>query len=147
MKRTPLSIGSTIQAKGGSSYTYIIDRVIGDGASSIVYEAHYIDSAYGIHDVRLKECYPYASDIKRIGTELVWTDDETATNDKVAFTTAYHKLLDFQNTTKLRNSTAHIFDLCEANGTLYSVMDVNEGQTFEQDNSEKLSDILKTITG
>ena len=46
MKRTPLSIGSTIQAKGGSSYTYIIDRVIGDGASSIVYEAHYIDNAY-----------------------------------------------------------------------------------------------------
>ena len=144
MKRTPLSIGSTIQAKGGSSYTYIIDRVIGDGASSIVYEAHYIDSAYGRHDVRLKECYPYASDIQRIGTELVWVDTEAATNDKTAFITAYHKLLDFQNTTKLRNSTTHIFDLCEANGTLYSVMDVNEGQTFEQDNSGKLSDILKT---
>ena len=144
MKRTPLSIGSTIQAKGSSSYTYIIDRVIGDGASSIVYEAHYIDSAYGRHDVRLKECYPYASDIQRIGTELVWANAETATNDKIAFTTAYHKLLNFQNTTNLRNSTAHIFDLCEANGTLYSVMDVNEGQTFEQDNSEKLSDILKT---
>lgn len=144
MKRTPLSIGSTIQAKGGSSYTYIIDRVIGDGASSIVYEAHYVDNAYGKHDVRLKECYPYASNIQRSGAELIWADSETAMNDKVAFTTAYHKLLEFQNTTKLRNSTAHIFDLCEANGTLYSVMDVNEGQTFEQDNSEKLSDILKT---
>ena len=144
MKRTPLSIGTQIQAKGGSSYTYVIDRVIGDGASSIVYGAHYIDNAYGRHDVRLKECYPYASDIQRNGAEIVWADDATATNDKVAFTTAYHKLLDFQNTSQLRNSTAHIFDLCEANGTLYSVMDVNEGQTFEQDNSEKLSDILKT---
>lgn len=144
MKRTPLSIGTQIQAKGGSSYIYVIDRVIGDGASSIVYEAHYIDNVYGRHDVRLKECYPHASDIQRIGTELVWADAEIATNDKVAFTTAYHKLLEFQNTTKLRNSTAHIFDLCEANGTLYSIMDVNEGQTFEQDNSEKLSNILKT---
>lgn len=144
MKRTPLSIGTQIQAKGGSSYTYVIDRVIGDGASSIVYGAHYIDNAYGRHDVRLKECYPYASDIQRNGAELVWADDATATNDKVAFTTAYHKLLDFQNTSQLRNSTAHIFDLCEANGTLYSVMDVNEGKTFEQDDSEKLSDILKT---
>lgn len=144
MKREPLSIGSTVQAKSGSSYTYIIDRVIGDGASSIVYEAHYIDNAFGRHDVRIKECYPYASDIQRVGTDLIWADIATATNDKVAFTTAYHKLLDFQNTTKLRNSTAHIFDLCEANGTLYSVMDMNEGQPFEQDNSEKLSDILKT---
>ena len=51
MKRTPLSIGSTIQAKGGSSYTYIIDRVIGDGASSIVYEAHYIDNALFLYKV------------------------------------------------------------------------------------------------
>lgn len=144
MKRTPLSIGTQIQAKGGSSYTYVIDRVIGDGASSIVYGAHYIDNAYGRHDVRLKECYPYASDIQRNGAELVWADDASATNNKVAFTTAYHKLLDFQNTSQLRNSTAHIFDLCEANGTLYSVMDVNEGKTFEQDDSEKLSDILKT---
>ena len=144
MKRTPLSIGTQIQAKGGSSYTYVIDRVIGDGASSIVYEAHYIDNAYGRHDVRIKECYPYASNIQRNGAELVWADVATATNDKVAFTTAYHKLLDFQNSSKLRNSTAHIFDLCEANGTLYSVMDVNEGKTFEQDDSEKLSDILKT---
>ena len=64
--------------------------------------------------MRLKECYPYASDIQRVGTDLIWADIATATNDKVAFTTAYHKLLDFQNTTKLRNSTAHIFDLCEA---------------------------------
>ena len=144
MNRTPLSIGSTIQAKGGSSYTYIIDRVIGDGASSIVYEAHYIDNAYGRHDTRIKECYPYASDIQRIGTELVWADATAAMSDKAAFTTAYHMLLDFQNTSNLRNSTAHIFDLCEANGTLYSVMDVNEGQTFDQDNSKKLSDILKT---
>ena len=58
MKRTPLSIGSTIQAKGGSSYTYIIDRVIGDGASSIVYEAHYVDHSNHKHYIRLKECYP-----------------------------------------------------------------------------------------
>ncbi len=144
MKRTPLTSGTEIKVNRGSSYTYIIDRVIGDGANSIVYEAHYIDNAYRRHDVRLKECYPFASDIQRIGMELVWADATVSTDDKVAFTTAYHKLLDFQNTTKLRNSTAHIFDLCEANGTLYSVMDVNEGQTFEQDKSKSLSDILKT---
>lgn len=144
MSRTPLSIGSTVQAVDGSSYTYIIDRVIGDGASSIVYEAHYIDNARGRHDVRLKECYPYASEITRTGSELKWIDSSLCTEDKVAFTCAYHKLMEFQNTTKLRNSTAHIFDLCEANGTLYSVMDVNEGKTFEEDSSESLADILKT---
>lgn len=143
MKRTPLTTGSIIQAKGGLSY--VIDRVIGDGASSMVYEAHYMDSVNGIHNVRLKECYPYASDIKRVGAELVWADLEIADADKTAFRSAYHKLLEFQNTTKLRNSTARVFDLLEMNGTLYSVMDVNEGWTFNQDKSEKLLDILKTI--
>ena len=144
MKRTPLSIGSTIQAKGGSFYTYVIDRVIGDGASSIVYDAHYIENFGGKHYVRLKECYPYASEIQRVESQLVWKYANTCVCDQTAFKKAYDKLLDFQNSIDTGNSTADVFEICEANGTLYSVMRVNKGKTFEQDNSEKLSDILKT---
>ena len=143
MKRTPLAIGATLQLHNTCAYK--IDKVIGDGASSIVYEAHYFDNVGGKHNVRLKECYPYASDIQRVGDDLIWADSTVCHTDKAAFIDAYQKLLSFQNTNKLRNSTAHIYDLCESNGTLYSVMDVNEGQTFENDNNENLTDILKTI--
>ena len=63
MKRTPLSSGSTVQAKGDSSYTYIIDRVIGDGASSI---ADFVGSTTGI----LKFCRESEGKEFIIGTEI-----------------------------------------------------------------------------
>ena len=83
MKRTPLATGSILRYNG--TYSYNIDRVIGDGASSIVYEAHYFDSVGEKHNVRLKECYPYASDIQRIGNTLVWADPTKYDADKTAF--------------------------------------------------------------
>ena len=74
MKRTPLTNGATIQVQGGSSHTYIIDHVIGDGASSIVYAAHYVDNSNHTHGIRLKECYPYQSSIERNGKDLIWSN-------------------------------------------------------------------------
>ena len=111
MKRTPLSIGSTIQAKGGSSYTYIIDRVIGDGASSIVYEAHYVDHANHKHYIRLKECYPYQSSIERNGNNLVWSNENERTNDIAAFKSGYDALMKDQKS----NYIVHAFDQFESN--------------------------------
>ena len=66
------------------------------------------------------------------------TFTKQSSDDKASFTAAYHKLLELQNTNQLHNSTAHVFDLIQANGTLYSVIDVNEGQTFELDKSKKI---------
>ena len=141
MKRTPLSIGSTIQAKGGSSYTYIIDRVIGDGASSIVYEAHYVDNSNHKHCIRLKECYPYQSSIERIGNDLVWTNENERTSDTVAFKNGYDALMKDQKS----NFIVHAFDQFESNNTMYIVMDANEGVTFDKTDFDSLKDILSTI--
>ena len=141
MKRTPLSIGSTIQAKGGSSYTYIIDRVIGDGASSIVYEAHYVDHSNHKHYIRLKECYPYQSSIERNGNNLVWSNDNERTNDIAAFKSGYDALMKDQKS----NYIVHAFDQFESNNTMYIVMDANEGVTFDKTDFDSLKDILSTI--
>ena len=141
MKRTPLSIGSTIQAKGGSSYTYIIDRVIGDGASSIVYEAHYVDHSNHKHYIRLKECYPYQSSIERNGKDLIWSNENERTNDIVAFKNGYDTLMKDQKS----NYIVHAFDQFESNNTMYIVMDANEGVTFDKTDFDSLKDILSTI--
>ena len=141
MKRTPLSIGSTIQAKGGSSYTYIIDRVIGDGASSIVYEAHYVDHSNHKHHIRLKECYPYQSSIARNGNNLEWSNENERTNDIVAFKSGYDALMKDQKS----NYIVHAFDQFESNNTMYIVMDANEGVTFDKTDFDSLKDILSTI--
>ena len=141
MKRTPLSIGTQIQANSGSSYTYVIDRVIGDGASSIVYEAHYVDNSNYKHCVRLKECYPYQSSIERAGNELIWSIESERINDISAFKKGYDSLMTDQKS----NYIVHAFTQFENNNTMYIVMNANDGLTFDQTKFESLKEILLTI--
>ena len=124
---------------------YIIDSVIGDGATCIVYSARYTDHAGLNHSVLLKECYPYADNIIRDGNILSWSIEHERQKSLSSFKTAYEKLMTMQNIAKLRNSTSHAFDFFEANGTLYSVTDITEGTTFDKDKSRSLADILKTV--
>lgn len=143
MKRTPLSIGTTIQAKGGSSYTYIIDDVIGNGASSIVYEGHYIGNDNRSHAVRLKECYPYkySEHINRVGNMLEWDFNEEHNEAIESFNVGYDKLMQCQKS----NYIVHAFDKFYENNTAYIVMDANDGVTFDKDDSMSLREILTTV--
>lgn len=129
---------------GSGNQEYIIDGAIGSGATCIVYSAHRHDAAGHRRDVRIKECYPYDAGIARNGSMLLWNDSAEQSVMLDCFRNAYQKLSEMQNTQGLRNSTAHVFDLCEANGTLYSVMDVTEGKTFDNDIGCSLHDCLKT---
>ena len=142
MARVALKSGDKITV---GNFEYIIDSVIGDGATCIVYSARYTDHAGIVHSVLLKECYPYADNISRDEKALLWVDANERQNSLSSFKSAYEKLMAMQNTAKLRNSTSHAFDLFEANETLYSVTDITEGTTFEKDKSKGLSDILKTV--
>ena len=49
-QRNPLSQGTQVNR-------FVIDRVIGYGASCLVYEAHYLDSGNHRKEIILKECY------------------------------------------------------------------------------------------
>lgn len=142
MARVALKCGDRIVI---GNLEYIIDSVIGDGATCIVYSARYTDHAGLNHSVLLKECYPYADNIIRDGNILSWAIENERQKSLSSFKTAYEKLMTMQNIAKLRHSTSHAFDLFEANGTLYSVTDITEGTTFDKDKSRSLSDILKTV--
>ena len=141
VKRTPLSLGTSIKPSNSTSYTYVIDKVIGDGANSIVYEAHYVDNSYYTHFIRMKECYPYASSIERKEGNLVWTNDEERVRDLSAFKSSYEKLMKDQKS----NTIVHAFDQFESNNTLYIVMDYNEGTTFDKTDFDSLKDVLSTV--
>ena len=143
--RKELENSALVLGTGRNTFEYKIVKVIGKGANSIVYEALYLDSNKGEHFVRLKECYPYTSNIKRLGDKLVWENEIQKEDDFAKFKNAYHKLLNMQNSSNISNSTAHTFDLIEANGTLYSIMDATVGTTFDNDKTNNLVDILKTV--
>ena len=143
MARVPLNFGDKVSAD--ATIEYIIDSVIGDGATCIVYSAHYYDHQGLSHAVLLKECYPYADNIERINSTLSWKNEGEKELSIEKFKIAYEKLMVAQNGVGLSNSVAHAFDLIETNGTAYSVTDITEGTTFENDKSKSLTDILKTV--
>lgn len=138
MIRSPLKSGEMIRL-GRRDYT--IKSILGDGATCIVYSADYKDSTGNSHDVNIKECYPYNADIVRNGQILVWASKEEQSVRLSAFGTAYEKLMSTQN----GNFSVHAFDICEANGTQYIIMDRNDGKTFDKTPSAPLTDVLKTI--
>ena len=138
MKRLPLEAGTTIKL---NSINYIVDTVIGDGATCIVYKAHYLDNRGLSHAVNIKECYPHAENVSRCGNVLIWESEEQRQNSISSFVTAFDKLMNRQ----LGNFTVHAFDIDEANGTQYIIMDANDGVTFDKDSSTSLTEILKTV--
>ena len=138
MSRVSLQQGDIVSSQ---TCQYFIDSVIGDGATGIVYDAHYVDNANHSHVVRLKEFYPYTAIINREGYELVWDSDDNRLAQMVAFKNGYDKLMKRQNS----NFTVHAFDMFEANGTLYIVMDANDGITFDKDKASSLKEILMTV--
>lgn len=141
MKRIPLNQGDKIKL---NNREYTIDTVIGDGATCIVYSGYYYDNRNHRHYVNIKECYPYNADITRESQKLNWRSEEEKTIAFDNFNFAYDKLMSIQNLKGLRNSTVRVHNICKTNETLYYVMDLNEGNTFDKDNCS-LSDTLKVV--
>lgn len=128
----------------GGARSYWIDYVMGDGATSIVYKAHYYDDGNNFHEVIIKECYPYSARITRQEASLVWEDPQEQTDALEAFQDAHKKLSSIHLQNKLRNSTSAAMEICSANNTLYSVQHLVAGITYDKDNTKKLEDILET---
>lgn len=138
MKKLPLNKDDVVQL---NSRLYTIESVIGDGATCIVYSAYYRDGLGLKHRVNLKECYPYSANISREQQVLTWNAEEERDQWLDSFQNAYEKLMTWQNA----YDTVNVFDLCEANNTLYIIMNADKGKTFDKDQPESLRDILNTV--
>lgn len=140
MNRIELANGTIITS---NNYDYVIDSKLGAGATSVVYSAHYTESNGYEQKVILKECYPFDAGAEREDTALVWKNNNKEKHMD-AFHNAYRKMMQMQNISGLRNVTSRLFDMFEANNTSYSVMDMNEGRTYDDMADDDLVDTLKT---
>lgn len=143
--RKALTAGTVIQLDcGGAMRQFQIDRVIGDGASCIAYDAHCLNTASGAYLCRIKECYPFHAKIIRNGDLLVWEDaaERDAAFSKMRKT--HSVLVGLRNSSEVGNSITTAF-LCEGNGTLYAVMEVNHAQTFDREETTDLYALLETM--
>lgn len=139
MLRKPLNKGEALIL---GDRKYVISNVIGDGAMCIVYSACYTDSLDFVHQVNIKECYPYHAKVTRgKGNTLMWESEGEKEEYLANFETSYKKVLEHQ----YGNFSIHVFDFFKANGTNYIIMDANDGVTYDKENTNSLSKILTTI--
>lgn len=127
---------------------YVIDKCIGMGAGTVVYDAHTVDE-YGIKErvCRLKECYP--SDCAAGRNEagcIIWKDDKSRKGAYERFEYVFKRQLKLQSMSELINSSSHIIErMYKGNNTLYMELDSNNADTFAYGNYDSLYELLKTI--
>ena len=135
-QRTPLSQGVSVQQ-------FVIDRVIGYGASCLVYEAHYLDSGNHRKEIILKECYPYNSGTTRIGSKIVWSSTEEQEKAFRRFDNAYEIAAKIQNEAGAQSVSVYSLDKFTENGTQY-VATIPVGKSYDKTKSDDLADIIRT---
>ena len=125
--------------------SFFIDSVVGFGANCIVYDVHREDRTGHRYHYRMKECFPYNAGASRSGVNLIWPDQNKRDECYAKFKETHFKLLELQSDSAIGNQTAHVIDLYGGNNTLYSVMGVDFGETFDRVNIQSLEDLLLTI--
>ncbi len=140
MKRIPLKKGENVKSK----YNYIIDGVLGSGATCIVYDAHFEDSQGHKKAVKLKECYPYGLAIERISNNLVWSNKDEQASAIAKFESSYNILSDMQNEETVKDVSVYTLDMFEANETQYIATIPTVGESYDKCSNDDIVDIVTT---
>lgn len=147
MERVFLRSGTKLvvtESGSKNQYAFIVDRQIGQGANSLVYEAHR-DGAPK-HRVRIKECYPARQAPSRDGMRLSWPDDSRRKKALERFQEGFENQRLFQSEEKTGNAAIHMpLEMCEANNTRYMIMELDYGETLDRHKVLSFEEIL-TIT-
>lgn len=141
--RTCLSTGTVIPVTGeGATRKVYIERVIGEGASCIVYDGFFVDVPGVKERCRLKECYPLDAKIVRQGDRLVWSDPTEMLAAQRRFQSIRQISFDMRYNPEVGN---HITKsgYYENGDNFYLIMDINHGQTLDKENAQDINRILK----
>ena len=130
-----------------SERIFIIDKLVGFGATCIVYDAYFLDEYKIRHWVKLKECFPLdGTKGQRLGNDVVWENESKKENALKDFIGTYKQHLALQENYDFVNVTCKISDvLYEANNTKYFVMEFDNGKAFSDAVPNNLHKILKVV--
>lgn len=138
MKRIPLKTGKISLGKT----LFNIDEVYGEGGSCIVYNGTYVDSLGALHNVRIKELYPYSGACFREPNNSISGISSSAKDRFMAASLKQNKIQTMKGTV---NSTASISEVIEANGTLYNILDYYNGIRLDLVMFSSLHDYIGVI--
>ena len=143
--RQKLEIGQQITLIcDGTEKQFTIEKLIGDGATCIAYEASRINTNGMAEHYRIKECYPYDADISRNEFDFVWADESEKQKYFERFKSSYQITNQLKYEKTIGNNITNAM-LCEGNGTVYSVMEVNHASVYSNVKGTSLEKILDTM--
>ncbi|MCI9142212.1 MAG: hypothetical protein HFH87_06250, partial [Lachnospiraceae bacterium] len=128
--------------------TYRIEKEIGRGGSSIVYDAVYTDNAGCRNTVRIKECYPFSAGLLRQGNELLPVNPGDAaafldSQEKMRISYKVNKELFY--TDGLTNLISNTIDWYTANNTVYIASTYLQGQVLSCDTAVSIKDCISIV--
>jgi len=125
---------------------YIINKEIGRGATSIVYDASYTNNTGNKKTVRIKECYPFKLDIQRTDSGKLITNEQEAFNEyKEKMIHAFKISNQLFEIDGLTNSVSNTIDIYETNNTIYIVSTYLQGETLNYDNVHSIKECISII--
>lgn len=135
--REPLHVGKKYKLyktayENNECREFVIDSLVGYGATSVVYNAYYEDEFHCIHRCRLKECFPVVGAFEvRVNNAIEWISTEK--DDAICkFNQNYKLHLEFQGIDEFVNPMSKIADsMLYGNGTQYLVMEYDYGVSFD----------------
>jgi len=135
-QRTPLSQGASVRQ-------FVVDKIIGGGASCLVYEAHFLDSCNNRKEIILKECYPYNAGTARVGNKIIWSNPAEQEKAFLRFNDSYEVAAKIQNMAGAQSVSVYSLDKFEENGTQY-VATIPNGNSYDKTKTNDLADIIRT---
>lgn len=144
--RAALKAGNTLRFNDGWEYT--ITDELARGGSSIVYNAYYIDNLGTKKTVRIKECYPFRCNLRRLsdGSLLIpEAERKLFAQTKQKMRRAYQLGNKFFAADGLTNLTANTYNIYEANHTLYVVSVYAQGQELSYDRYSSVKDSIAAV--
>lgn len=149
-KRQPLKINTelTAQNSSGGTMRFVIGRTVGFGGSCIVYDGYYVNNAGVKSTVRIKECFPYKLHLRRSEAGVLIAENgenERFEAYKMRMRKSFETAHFLHETTGLTNYTAHVFDMYEANGTVYIISSYTEGNVLSNVVFASLKDAVRAV--
>ena len=132
----------------GGNMKFVVGEVIGIGGSCIVYDGYYVNNSGTRNTVRIKECFPYKLHIKRndVGKLIVPPNEiEKFEKCKDTIRQSFSIANELHELNGLTNLTTNVYDIYEANNTVYIVASYVEGSTLSDVDFVTLKDAVKVV--
>lgn len=149
-EREPLKMNTELRFTNhaGGNMHFVVGSVVGLGGSCIVYSGYYRNNAGAKSTVRIKECYPYQLRLNRSEAgELIAADNETEKFEiyKERIRRAFKIANELHEAAGLTNYTINVFDVYEANNTVYIVSSYVEGNTLSNIEFKSLAEAVRVV--